>query len=213
MAEPDRAEPYPVVILGNGKFPSHPVPLEKLRMAKTIICLNGSAQKALRHGCEPSVVIGDMDSLDVDLSGLNVEFIQRGGQHNTDLEKAVRWSVQNGFNTVTLLGVTGEREDHTLASFLIVKDHVSELQLTLMTDHFTVHYLEGKREFPAKPGQKVSLLCLGVSAVISTRGLKFGLDNEQLKTGGHGISNEATGKAFLINVKKGGLFVFIAHPL
>ena len=52
----------PFILLANGEFPTHPVPLRFLNSAETIICTDGSADKLLAHGRTPDVIIGDMDS-------------------------------------------------------------------------------------------------------------------------------------------------------
>ncbi len=53
----------PIVIMANGKYPSHPYPIEIIDKAKTIICTDGSANKLKKHGFDPTLVIGDMDSI------------------------------------------------------------------------------------------------------------------------------------------------------
>lgn len=213
MAPVDLADPYPVVILGDGRFPRHPLPLEILREARTVICLDGGARRAMEHGFTVSLLMGDMDSFEGDPSKLGVDFIQTTGQHNTDLEKALDWCRENDIVRLTLLGMTGYRDDHSLSALLTMKEYVSRLQITVVTDHFAIHYVNDQREFPAKPGQKVSLVSLDSSPSLTTAGLKFALKNESLRTGGHGISNEVVGETFSIDVNKGGVFVFIAHPV
>ena len=53
----------PVVILANGNFPTHPVPLQTLQGAKTIICCDGAAESLINSGRTPDIIIGDLDSL------------------------------------------------------------------------------------------------------------------------------------------------------
>ena len=53
----------PVVIVANGKYPSHPYPLDIIKNAKTLISTDGSANKLKKHGYDPTFVIGDMDSI------------------------------------------------------------------------------------------------------------------------------------------------------
>ncbi|MDM8004372.1 MAG: hypothetical protein QUS66_15985, partial [Bacteroidota bacterium] len=51
------------VILANGTFPSHPVPLARLHETDMIICCDGAAGKLVAHGLEPGIIIGDLDSV------------------------------------------------------------------------------------------------------------------------------------------------------
>ncbi len=50
------------VLLANGDFPRHPVPLTILRRAGSLICCDGAAAN-LPAGIEPDAVVGDGDSL------------------------------------------------------------------------------------------------------------------------------------------------------
>ncbi|MEE9165872.1 MAG: thiamine diphosphokinase [Candidatus Neomarinimicrobiota bacterium] len=205
--------PYPVVVLGDGSFPTHPVPLGKLKSAKTVVCLDGAANRAMEHGFEPSLIIGDMDSFLGNPSQLSVNTIRLESQNTTDLEKALNWCAENDIREITLLGLSGDREDHALAAFLAMKEYFPGLHVAAVTDFFTIHYIEAYREFSAEAGQKVSLLSIPNTSNLTTRGLKFALENEPLGTGGRGISNEVLSGSFSVDVEDGGVFVFIAHPL
>ena len=56
----------PFTILANGEFPNHSLPLQILHESKTIICTDGSANTLIDKGIYPSVIIGDMDSVQFD---------------------------------------------------------------------------------------------------------------------------------------------------
>ena len=201
----------PVVILCNGEFPRHPTPLHILKHAGTLICTDGATDYALRAGLNPNVVIGDLDSLDTELERIQGKIIQNDDQNSTDLEKAIVWCVENKVHMVIVLGATGNREDHTLANFQIITQYSPSIHITLVTDHFTIEYVEGTREFESQPGQKISILPFRETTNITTVGLKFELKNETLEFGSRGISNESLSKLFSVTVKKGGAFVFLSH--
>ena len=50
----------PVVILANGNYPTHPIPVKKLHKAGCIICCDGAAGQLTDKGLEPSIIIGDL---------------------------------------------------------------------------------------------------------------------------------------------------------
>ncbi len=50
------------VILADGSFPVHEIPLGYLREADHIICCDGSAESLLNAGLEPEAIVGDLDS-------------------------------------------------------------------------------------------------------------------------------------------------------
>ena len=53
----------PLVILANGSFPTHPIPLQTLQEANTIICCDGAAEPLVSSGNNPDYIIGDLDSI------------------------------------------------------------------------------------------------------------------------------------------------------
>ena len=54
----------PVVILANGDYPTHPIPVQKLSKAGWIICCDGAVNSMIENNMEPHVIIGDLDSID-----------------------------------------------------------------------------------------------------------------------------------------------------
>lgn len=209
MGEVDH--PEPVVILADGRFPSHSVPLSLLSSAGTLICCDGAADQALAVGLTPSLVIGDLDTLQTDRESLSGDVIRDKSQENTDLEKAIEWCINNGIGKVTLLGITGLRDDHTLANLHLLANFSGAIQLTAVTDYFTITPVSVEHSFDAEAGRRVSLHCLGKPVRITTEGLQYDLHGEMLSSSGHGISNEATGVSFSVTVEHDTVLVFIAH--
>lgn len=203
----------PVVILADGTFPSHPEPLSALHTAGTLICTDGSADSAIRYDLIPHVIIGDMDSLQKSPDDYDATVVHLPDQENTDLEKALDWCIEKNVTQITVLGATGSREDHTLANFLILSAYSGKVKLSMMTDYAEVHTMEESHWYNCEQGQKVSLLPLREISSVTTEGLKYDLKGEPLRSGGHGISNEAVGSSFSVTVDDGGgLFVFISYP-
>ena len=53
----------PLVIVSNGDFPTHSIPLEILKEAKSILACDGAADKLANNGYTPNIIIGDLDSI------------------------------------------------------------------------------------------------------------------------------------------------------
>ena len=49
----------PSVILANGDYPTHPIPVKKINEAGCIICCDGAVNQLIDKGLEPSIIIGD----------------------------------------------------------------------------------------------------------------------------------------------------------
>lgn len=203
--------PSPVVVLANGAFPVHPIPLGILRDAKTLVCTDGSRDRALEAGLSPTLTVGDLDSLDQS-RGPGDRVRREASQENTDLEKTLQWCVENKIPRVAVVGMAGGREDHALANFYILANFAHRLEVTAVTDHFTILPVRDQRTFAVHPGRRISLMPIVDSPVVSTEGLRYPLNRESLVPGGRGISNRATGDSFSISVRGGCVLVFIQHP-
>ena len=55
------------VILANGAFPTHEIPLRELKESKFIVCCDGAINNLVEAQLEPYAIVGDLDSLDPDL--------------------------------------------------------------------------------------------------------------------------------------------------
>ncbi|MEE2876455.1 MAG: thiamine diphosphokinase [Candidatus Neomarinimicrobiota bacterium] len=203
--------PEPVVILANGDLLTHRRPLSTLKSAGTLICTDGAAVSAVIQGRNPDIVIGDMDSLDKGSLQNDIDFIEIPHHDSTDLEKALDWCMEQGVTSVTLLGLSGGREDHMLANFSILADCQGKLNLMAITDHHTVHPISAEKQFQSISGATVSLLTANGQPEVTTAGLRYPLEKEPLRSGGHGISNVTEGDNFSVGVTGGLVLVFIGH--
>ncbi|GFP38193.1 thiamine pyrophosphokinase, partial [Candidatus Hakubella thermalkaliphila] len=94
-----------------------------------IICVDGGAHNALELGLRPSVVIGDMDSLDERLlKELREEgciFITHEREKDkVDTQLAVEYAVERGADEIIMVGVLGSRLEHTLANLYLLASTV-----------------------------------------------------------------------------------------
>lgn len=55
--------PTEAVILANGEYPTHSVPVNILRNASYVACCDGAANEYLSRGYIPDAIIGDGDSI------------------------------------------------------------------------------------------------------------------------------------------------------
>tara|TARA_B100001245_G_scaffold57660_1_gene39420 strand:- start:1831 stop:2463 length:633 start_codon:yes stop_codon:yes gene_type:complete len=200
----------PYTILANGQFPVHPFPLEILHKSKTIICTDGSANVLIDKGINPNVIIGDMDSLLVEKKIFSVQFIKDLNQENTDLEKAFEWSIDNKINTINVLGASQKREDHSFGNLYLLSKYCDLLNLTYVTDYFSITCHEGNRIFSSFKNQLVSILPVKHIQHVSTESLKYNLSDEELPISSRGISNQSLSDNFTIN-GSGKIWVFRSH--
>ena len=189
-------EVYDAVIVANGQFPTHAIPLNILKNAQHLVCCDG----AIRHltpltiNHSPLTIIGDGDSVP---EFYRDRLIQITEQDDNDLTKATRYCVEHGWKRIAYLGCTGKREDHTLGNISLLMRYYRDMGVdgTMFTDYgfFTPAY--GNRTFPSMKGQQVSLFNFGSHQLTST-GLHW--DAYNFQEWWQGTLNEALGEEFAI---------------
>ena len=77
------------VLIANGKKPKNKKIIEILKNAKNIICIDNGYELASELNITPSVVIGDLDSVDIDKISNSILTIKEEDQNTNDLEKTL----------------------------------------------------------------------------------------------------------------------------
>lgn len=201
------------LLIGNGE----PAPAEFLKQlaarADFIVAADGGADRALKAGLTPDLIIGDLDSVSARAKKCvppeKLVFVDN--QNNTDLEKALDWLCAHGVNTCTLVGFLGGRWDFSLGNFLSLVPYAKRLELCFAGPGWRFYPVQNSRRFACRPGMRVSLIPLKTCRGVSLKGLKYPLTNAGLKLGGTGrtLSNETTGKTFSVTLQSGFLFVYV----
>jgi thiamine pyrophosphokinase len=202
-----------VVVLADGSFPAHEIPLEYLRNAGHIICCDGSARSLVEAGFEPDAVVGDLDSLD---SGLLNRFYDRlvrdDDQETNDLTKAVRWCREKGYDEVVILGATGKREDHTLGNISLLAEYAIYIKVSMVTDTGIFVPLHSSMSLDSFPGQQISVFSLNPLTEVSSHGLRYEMDRLKLHSWWRATLNEAEGDSFEILFSGGPVIVYLKFP-
>ncbi len=179
-----------IVIICDGAFPKTEYPRYLIRTADFIICCDGALRKFLRNskaifGAErlPDKVIGDMDSLSLAMKARYGDLIVTiDEQENNDQTKAFTWALENigGIGRITILGATGEREDHTIGNISLLMEYARTyrpqdrgIDVQMISDHATIFAITGTFEMECGEGRKVSIFSPDNSLRITSEGLKF----------------------------------------
>ena len=199
----------PVVILANGNYPTHPIPVKKLHNAGCIVCCDGAADQLTAKGLEPSIIIGDLDSIDQTLkSKYNDKTIHLPGQDANDLRKAIQWAEDKGKKEAIILGATGKRNDHSLSNIFIMLQFPTSLKCTLITDYGCFKTAEGTEIFKSFKGQQVSLFSTDPEIKITSSNLKYNLISTKLTDLYSGSLNESVSEVFTLYVSHGRILVY-----
>lgn len=186
---------FEVVIIANGQFPTHAVPLAILHHAAHLIACDGAITSILSEGLGEACLIGDGDSVP---EAYRDRLIQITEQDDNDLTKATRYCVEHDWRRIAYLGCTGKREDHTLGNISLLMRYYRDMQVdgTMFTDHGFFTPANGNRTFNTMKGQQVSLFNFGCQQLVS-EGLCW--DAYNFSEWWQGTLNEALGDTFSIH--------------
>lgn len=166
---------FDAVILADGDYPTHPIPLSVLASSTQLVCCDGAAIKALENGLSPIAVVGDGDSLPQAIKeklGDKLHIVSE--QDYNDLTKATRYVAANiiprggaGGLSIAYLATTGKREDHTLTNIFLMPYYLEELhvQPTIITDYGYFSVAHGTQTFDTFPRQQVSIFNISCSRI------------------------------------------------
>lgn len=197
------------VILANGAFPVHEMPLTMLRQAGFIVCCDGAVEKLVAAGLEPGVIVGDLDSVSPELKQRYYDrLFHDTDQETNDLTKAVKWCVSQQRHSLTILGATGLREDHTIGNISLLSEYCSFVNVRMVTDYGIFEPVIASVIMDSFCGQQISLFSTGSSAVVTSSGLKYPLKRLALDNWWKGTLNEALGDSFSLDFTGGPLIVF-----
>ncbi|MDL2224316.1 thiamine diphosphokinase [Bacteroidales bacterium OttesenSCG-928-M06] len=201
---------FKTIILANGGFPQHQVPLSYLHSADRIICCDGAIINLLKAGLEPDYIVGDLDSIYQVLKDRFASILHHDpDQETNDLTKAVQFCIKNNWRQITILGATGKRDDHTIGNLSLLPDYMEEVEVQLFTNYGVYNpQITSSSVYKSYPEQLVSIFSLTPSTLITCEGLMYPLDNRQLTSWWQGTLNEATQDSFSIDMDQGKLLVF-----
>ena len=181
-----------------------------------IIAADGGTAHCQALGIKPSVIVGDLDSLNPDylksMQPSETEIINYPvNKDQTDLELALRKALELGSDEILVLGALGARWDMTIGNLLLLAiSDFSKATIRLIDGRQEIVLLRGKGEltFRGKKGDMLSLVPLGKDAQnVTIRGLEYPLDDNVLKFGAtRGISNILIDDTATVYLKKGLLF-------
>ena len=200
------------IVLANGKPPKKSlITFFQQKDFITLICADGGANSALKMKIVPDFIIGDLDSISLEALKkfkVNSKIIQLKRQNDTDVEKCLKYAIKKKYTDALLVGVTGNRLDHTFCNLGIVLKFFPKINLSLIAEDSFLKAYKGKVELKTFPGETISLYGFDRKTKIISKGLKYPLNNVPLPFGEReSTSNVAAGKKVELNISGGVIFV------
>ena len=180
------------VILGAGDFPKKPYPRLLLERADVIVCCDGAAAAFYRHFGDrrkPDAVVGDMDSLPPRLRKRYADrLVPIPEQETNDQTKALNWLLDRYLSdlaSVTILGATGKREDHTIGNLSLLMEYartrgidgLSSPSIKIVSDYTESFAIRDSATLYIGEGRGISVFSPDNSLKIKSSGLQWPLDD------------------------------------
>ncbi len=180
-----------------------------------VVAVDGGYEHLLAVGCVPDYVLGDFDSLGYVPQGEHVE-VHPAHKDKSDLELALDFALEKGFDELVIYGALGGRLDHTVAALQMCARFAEQgMGLTLVGADSAVRILVGPGRFdlPLRDAGTVSVFsAVDESIGVTEWGMEYPLDNARLRNRTTlGLSNELLGVPAGVSVEEGTLYVF--YPL
>lgn len=147
------------VVVGNGDYPTHPIPLQILNNATFTVCCDGGANAYIAQGHLPDLIIGDGDSLSQENLRQYGHLLHRISEQETnDQTKAVTYLLGKGIHHIDIVAATGKREDHTLGNISLLIEYMRNgATVRMYTDYGVFIPCRETQSFSCQPGQQVSI--------------------------------------------------------
>jgi thiamine pyrophosphokinase len=203
-----------VLIFVNGELPSLEAARGLVRPDDVLIAADGGLRHILALGLTPHSIVGDLDSVSMDLQHLIDQGVQvlkySHDKDETDVELALRHALTMNPGQIMIVGALGGRLDQTLGNIGLLDDPgLARLDLRIDDGMEEVLLCRDRVQVHGRSRDIVSLIpWQGEVHGVLTENLKWPLHGESLfphKT--RGISNEMLGSEATIHISSGLLLV------
>lgn len=187
------------VIIANGQFPTHPIPISCIENANFIVCSDGAANEFIKKIGKPDAIVGDCDSISEEnrVRFANIIFPNKE-QETNDLTKSVKFCIEKGLKEIVIVGGTGKREDHTLGNISLLTEYISSINVVMVTNWGIFTPIVTTTEFSSFAGEKVSIFSID-KVKLTTENLKYSLNNRVLNNWWQGSLNTSLADSFKIH--------------
>jgi len=169
-----------------------------------VVAADGAANTLIKNGIEPTIIVGDLDSVDADLLR-NRSHLKVADQDNTDFEKALDFIEKDALAPAIIMGIDGGYIDHILGNISIF----SGTDCVAICGDIVLMPLEDDKIFNLPMDTKISIFGMP-SCTISSEGLKWKLDNHELSISGmNSCCNRVVSPCVELKITSGKALVFI----
>ncbi len=201
------------VVIFAGGDPPPPTAIRLVPGDGLVIAADSGLDHAHRLGVEVHHVVGDMDSVDVELlDELAASVVidrHPTAKDSTDLELALDVAIVPHPDEIVIVGGHGGRNDHLIANaLLLASPRFDHTLIRWLAGPDLIHIVHDTVDVTGEVGSTVSLIPASDTSGVTTRGLRWQLVDAALPAGTtRGVSNEMTEPHATISLRSGTLFV------
>lgn len=205
MIGPASFEGGPLLVL-DGSLPEAAFVRRLSERHTPIVAADGAALQLRDFGIRPDIIIGDLDTIGPEAETpffTESTILRRPAQDEYDGGKCLEWIRDEGFDRVSVIGVSGGMTDHVLNNFSLLARFAPDIHIRVPEPPGVGYLLCESFEFTVSPGDRISILPLPEIRV-TTDGLTWDLDDDLLTIGGKtSNSNSARATTISLNVASG----------
>src|SRR5690606_33138307 len=169
-----------------------------------IYCTDQAYFYLISKKIKPDVISGDFDNFNLKEIEEGIEVIETPDQDYTDFEKALRILIDRNFEEVHVYGGSGREQDHYLGNLSVACKYKEKLSIIFFDDYSYYFFAEKNTRLQGYKDRMISLYPFPEANGITTEGLKYPLNNEDLIiTGRIGIRNTAVDDFVEITFREG----------
>ena len=205
---------YQAVIIANGEIPSHAIPLQLLKSVRSIICCDGAVSKLLTLGLEPTVIVGDGDSiLSEHRQRFEAIFQQDDSKEYNDLTKALHYCLSKSIQSVAIVGASGLREDHALSNLgvMLMFAEQHQMHIDMITNYGVFTPAFRTVTLRSYMGEQISIFSFDTKTEYTFHQLRYPAVQRTFVHFGEGALNEALGDTFTVEFEKGKVLIYRAY--
>lgn len=206
------------LIISNGTINDIDILRKVKKEYKFILAADGGTNHCIRASILPDLVIGDLDSISnetlkvIEDNNILIEKFPTK-KDVTDTELCIDYLINRGFKDITLIGVTGNRMDHTMANILLLNKLKNKgIKGKIIDENNTIYLVDTQLTLTKEVDFFVSIIPITNSGIIiSLRGFEYGLEHVRVNFASTVcISNKIIEENGTIEIHKGKALVFIS---
>jgi len=185
------------------------------------VAVDGGLNAFHSLNCVPNIVLGDMDSCGFDsyrwyAHQSKKQLFFPSDKDYLDMEAAIDFVRDLGFDEACLFGVLGGRIDQTFSCLpFLIRGMTFGLKMTIISENCRMGLFKGPSEnsLPTNPGSRWSFLAISkIVKGFTLRGFKYNVEKgELLRMQTIALSNIAVSSTLTININK-GIIIYFNQP-